>query len=183
MFVFPPLWERKTQLIHCDPSLIRSVSTQSLCFLPSFWGFFYLRGTLVTKLGGGVTQGLELRAEPRRQVSLRGAKLSLLREMTLVNISVKTGDVELWHLHFFQEIAIKPYWYCICINLLIFLRVAQRRRMFILKFSEVNVSLSGSKTNLHVRFWRTATELALVSVTHCSPGSLDSLDRWRKCPS
>lgn len=40
IFVLPPLWELKTQLIHCDPSLIPTRSTQSLHFLPSF--FFFL---------------------------------------------------------------------------------------------------------------------------------------------
>lgn len=41
IFVFPPLWERKTQLIHCDPSVIPSGSSQSLRFLPSSFGFFF----------------------------------------------------------------------------------------------------------------------------------------------
>lgn len=46
-----------------------------------------------------------------------------------------------------------------------------------LEISKINVSMSGSKTNLYVRVWSTASEYAPVSLTQCSQGSLD---RWRK---
>ena len=70
IFVFPPLWERKTQLIHCDPSLIPSASTRSLCFLPSFGGFSPQRLPSVLLTDACVQLKVQS-LEPRCQVSSR----------------------------------------------------------------------------------------------------------------
>lgn len=151
------MWERKTQLIHCDPSLIPSGSSQSLSFLPSSFGFLLTHTNTCVGHEDHMRPGLfnanvEFRAEPWWQVSLRGAEGFYLPYPSstkwLVHIVVKTGDLPL--VKYSKGTKLGQF----CMNLHISWKTAQCGRMFILKFSKINVSVSASKTNLYVKFWR-----------------------------
>lgn len=73
IFVLPPLWERKTQLIHGDLSLIPRGLSQSHSFLLSSLGFLLLRASLP---GTTVTPDLKLPKDPGYLMLMSSLELS-----------------------------------------------------------------------------------------------------------